>query len=90
MPCLYVIFNNHHSRYLLSEGDNMFHTIRSQRCQRCGGNLYLDCDQYGVYISCIQCGAVYDKYTEPEIRNSNSGLPVTVLKEQIIKYILGS
>ena len=31
--------------------------IRAKACKRCGGDLSLECDIYGVYIQCIQCGA---------------------------------
>jgi hypothetical protein len=33
--------------------------IRSKACKRCGGDLSLECDIYGVYIECIQCGATW-------------------------------
>ena len=26
-------------------------------CQRCGGDLYGESDQFGSYVSCFQCGA---------------------------------
>ena len=31
--------------------------VRTKACQRCGGDLSVECDIYGVYIECIQCGA---------------------------------
>ena len=31
--------------------------IRTKGCKRCGGDLSLECDIYGVYVECIQCGA---------------------------------
>ena len=31
--------------------------VRPKACKRCGGDLSLECDIYGVYIECIQCGA---------------------------------
>lgn len=43
----------------------MLSVIRSKACKRCQGNLSLECDVYGVYIQCIQCGATY---TDKEIR----------------------
>ncbi|MCJ7604960.1 MAG: hypothetical protein MUO19_02875 [Dehalococcoidales bacterium] len=43
----------------------MLSVIRTKACKRCRGNLSLECDVYGVYIQCIQCGATY---TEKEIR----------------------
>jgi len=30
-------------------------------CPRCHGDLVLDSDYYGNYVSCIQCGASLDK-----------------------------
>ena len=30
-------------------------------CPRCRGDLILDSDYYGHYVSCIQCGASLDK-----------------------------
>ena len=26
-------------------------------CDKCGGDLYLEKDRFGSYISCIQCGS---------------------------------
>ena len=31
-----------------------------KRCPRCSGDLYSDHDQYGAYVSCLQCGLVRD------------------------------
>jgi hypothetical protein len=33
--------------------------IRSKACKRCGGDLSLECDAYGVFVECIQCGATW-------------------------------
>jgi len=30
-------------------------------CPRCRGDMILDSDYYGHYVSCIQCGASLDK-----------------------------
>jgi hypothetical protein len=35
--------------------------VRSKACRRCGGDLSLECDIYGVYAECIQCGAAWSK-----------------------------
>jgi|DewCreStandDraft_2_1066082.scaffolds.fasta_scaffold00456_24 ribosomal protein S27AE len=32
--------------------------IERRRCPRCGGELYLESDIYGLYVSCIQCGYI--------------------------------
>jgi hypothetical protein len=39
----------------------MLCVVRTRACKRCGGDLSLECDIYGVYIQCIQCGASYNK-----------------------------
>jgi len=35
--------------------------VRAKGCKRCGGDLSIECDIYGVYIECIQCGATWTK-----------------------------
>jgi hypothetical protein len=35
--------------------------VRAKACKRCGGDLSIECDVYGVYIECIQCGATWAK-----------------------------
>ena len=35
--------------------------VRTKACKRCGGDLSLECDIYGVYAQCIQCGATWSK-----------------------------
>ena len=35
--------------------------VRSKACKRCGGDLSIECDVYGVFIECIQCGATWSK-----------------------------
>jgi hypothetical protein len=35
--------------------------VRTKACKRCGGDLSLECDIYGVYVECIQCGASWSK-----------------------------
>ncbi len=27
-------------------------------CEKCGGDLYLERDKFGSFVSCLQCGAV--------------------------------
>lgn len=39
----------------------MLTLVRAKACKRCGGDLSIECDIYGVYIECIQCGATYSK-----------------------------
>jgi hypothetical protein len=39
----------------------MLTLIRAKACKKCGGDLSLECDIYGVYIQCIQCGANWNK-----------------------------
>ena len=35
--------------------------VRTTACRRCGGDLSIESDIYGVYIECIQCGATWNK-----------------------------
>jgi hypothetical protein len=39
----------------------MLSLIRAKACKRCGGDLSIECDIYGVYIECIQCGATWNQ-----------------------------
>src|SRR4030042_3827872 len=53
----------------------MLYVIRAKACKRCGGDLSLECDIYGIYIQCIQCGATWNKqdlalYNARDIENS--------------------
>jgi hypothetical protein len=43
----------------------MLKLIRRKGCRRCQGNLSVESDVYGIYVQCIQCGAVY---TEQDLR----------------------
>ena len=33
--------------------------MKTRRCPRCSGNLFMEHDKYGYYVACIQCGADY-------------------------------
>ena len=57
----------------------MFRMIKSKGCKRCRGDLFLERDEYGVYVSCIQCGAIYAERAERDIRRSNSRLLAEVV-----------
>lgn len=37
-----------------------------KRCPRCSGDLYEDNDQYGQFITCVQCGFSKDIYNKVE------------------------
>jgi hypothetical protein len=51
---------------------NMLCLIRAKACKKCGGDLSLECDVYGVYIQCIQCGSNWTKedLLPPNTRNA--------------------
>jgi hypothetical protein len=40
---------------------DMLWVVRTRGCRRCGGDLSLECDIYGDYIQCLQCGASYNR-----------------------------
>jgi len=47
----------------------MLRLIQIKACKRCGGDLSLESDRYGIYLECIQCGAVYN---QPDPVKSNA------------------
>jgi hypothetical protein len=46
--------------------------VRPKACKRCGGDLSLECDIYGVFIECIQCGATWNSkdMTPPKAKDA--------------------
>lgn len=60
----------------------MLCVIRAKACKRCGGDLSLECDIYGVYIQCIQCGATWSKQdlAAPGARDTESSLKAIKVK----------
>ncbi len=38
--------------------------VELKGCRRCGGDLFKERDNYGVTVSCLQCGATYAKRLE--------------------------
>jgi hypothetical protein len=61
---------------------DMLCLIRAKACKRCGGDLSLECDIYGVYIQCIQCGANWTKedLLPPTTREAVKSVPVVKVK----------
>jgi len=45
----------------------MLHMVKLKGCKRCGGDLFLERDSEGTYISCLQCSAAYVKRLEPSL-----------------------
>ena len=41
----------------------MFYKILTKGCKRCGGDLFLEREDDGLYLACIQCGAVENELT---------------------------
>jgi DNA-directed RNA polymerase subunit RPC12/RpoP len=41
--------------------------VKLKGCRRCGGDLFLERDAEGVYISCLQCSATYFKRLTPPL-----------------------
>jgi lysine biosynthesis protein LysW len=35
-----------------------------KQCPRCGGDLVVENDQYGIFVSCMQCGMCKDVVSE--------------------------
>jgi hypothetical protein len=57
----------------------MLSLIKRKSCKRCGGDLSIECDIYGVFIECIQCGATYnkDEITMGDINKTGNALKAT-------------
>jgi DNA-directed RNA polymerase subunit RPC12/RpoP len=45
----------------------MLHVVKIKGCKRCGGDLFLERDTEGAYISCLQCSAVYARRLKPPV-----------------------
>lgn len=44
-------------------------------CPRCRGDLFLDGDAYGEFVSCIQCGHMLDKTQENSLIRATAENP---------------
>jgi predicted nucleic acid-binding Zn-ribbon protein len=44
----------------------MLNIIKFKGCKRCGGDLFLERDSEGLYVSCLQCGAILVKSVKQE------------------------
>ena len=53
----------------------MFYKILTKGCTRCGGDLFLENEDDGLCLACIQCGAVENELTRLlQIRIGNRGV----------------
>jgi len=43
----------------------MITIVKFKGCKRCGGDLVLERDTEGTYISCLQCSAIYVRRLVP-------------------------
>ncbi len=59
----------------------MFSLIKTKGCQRCGGDLFLEQDEYGFYAACIQCGGVHTEYSHQKTKGFNLKQLVEVGRE---------
>lgn len=46
----------------------MLNIVKFKGCKRCGGDLFLERDSEGIYISCLQCSAIYIKRMLPSTK----------------------
>jgi hypothetical protein len=65
----------------------MLSLIRRKACRRCGGDLSIECDVYGIYIECIQCGAIWNKEDLKLVMTQKNG---TKLKTVSVKPLATS
>jgi hypothetical protein len=52
----------------------MLSIVKCKGCKRCGGDLVLEHDVEGTYISCLQCSAIYAKRSSPVITKAKPRL----------------
>jgi DNA-directed RNA polymerase subunit RPC12/RpoP len=50
----------------------MLNIVKFKGCKRCGGDLFLERDSEGIYISCLQCGAIYVRRLLPIVKKPRS------------------
>jgi ribosomal protein S27AE len=41
--------------------------IKFKSCPRCNGALFVDWDQHGQYVECLQCGYLRDLRSQPHV-----------------------
>jgi hypothetical protein len=77
MPIICVVMNSNEmsSESLASLRRKMLSLVRAKSCKRCGGDLSIECDVYGVYIECIQCGATWSQ-KDLNLTAASGGEPV--------------
>ena len=66
----------------------MLQVVRAKACKRCGGDLSIECDIYGVYIQCIQCGATWEEQdiTLTTTRHAQKSLKAINAKKQLTPH----
>jgi len=58
--------------------------IKLKACPKCHGDLYLERDQYGRYMSCLQCGYLMELLEKlPEISLSEQSRRTPAEAEQL-------
>ena len=60
---LYYNYHNGGQGLGCSVGGRMM--IKLKACPKCHGDLYLQKDQYGRYMNCLQCGYLLELLEEP-------------------------
>jgi DNA-directed RNA polymerase subunit RPC12/RpoP len=50
----------------------MLNIMKFKGCKRCGGDLFLERDSEGTYLSCLQCSAIYIKPLVPIIQKTKT------------------
>ncbi len=46
----------------------MLNIVKIKGCKRCGGDLFVERDSEGTYISCLQCSATYIQSLPPLVK----------------------
>ena len=50
-------------------------------CQKCHGDMFIDQDQYGTFLECLQCGSLRDLQLTKEFDSAGNPRPVNGIPE---------
>ncbi len=60
------------------------HMIYSNACPKCHGDLTMNQDGYGSYVSCLQCGLMRDIDAKPGTSKSSAVKPTWHMNEELL------
>jgi len=58
--------------------------MKGKICPRCQGRIFLEKDEYGWYLECLQCGYIYDLHNVIKKQRILTGAVIEPEKELIL------